>query len=79
MSLHDVIRQHPAYADHAVIARHEGFALVRVSYREDHPDFAGGVHLEAWDDNDEYIVDVESKEEFEGVVDDVCRERGEDL
>jgi len=74
---HESIRRHPAYVDHTDVDSYEGFTLVRVTYREDHPDYAGGEHLEAWDDNDEYMQDVDDQAEFWQLVDDTLAEREE--
>jgi hypothetical protein len=73
----DTIRRHPAYVDHTDVDSYEGFTLVRVTYREDHPDYEGGEHLEVWDDNEEYLHDVEDQSEFWQLVDDVLAEREE--
>ena len=71
----DTIRRHPAYVDHTDVGTYEGFTLVRVCYREDHPDYEGGEHLEVWDDNEEYLCDVEDETAFEYAVDEVLEEK----
>jgi len=70
------IRQHPAYVSHLIMDRYEGFALIKVTYREDNPDYEGGTRLEVWDDNDEYLCDVDG-DDFNEIVDDVLAEREE--
>jgi len=71
------ITEHPAYIAHVTVARYEGFALLKVTYSEEHEDYEGGTRLECWDDNDEYVEDVDSKEAFESLVDDILTERAE--
>lgn len=67
--LQNIIEKHPAYKSHTEVQSYQGFTLVRVNYRK-HPDYDGGERLEAWDDNDEYMGEVEDEIEFEEWVDD---------
>jgi len=75
--LQNIIEKHPAYKSHTEVQSYQGFTLVRVSYRK-HPDYEGGERLEAWDDNNEYLCDVEDKIDFEEQVDELLAVRDEE-
>jgi hypothetical protein len=77
MTLDESLRQHPAYESHRVVKSLDGFSLVQVRYRTDHPDYEGGTRLEAWDDEDEYVSDVSDADEFDTLVEDINEEREE--
>lgn len=71
------LTDHPAYVSHRLVAQYEGFTLVEVTYRVDHPDYEGGVELECWDDNDEHVDGVRDEADFRALVNDVLAERAE--
>jgi hypothetical protein len=75
MSIDSIITNHPAYESHRIVAESEGCTLVSVTYATTHPDYDGGEHLEMWDDNEQYVADVDDVGEFHELVAEMMAER----